>query len=162
MRQFWTNCAYCEQRRATATMMSADPFTVLCCSKKCCDAYLARHSPDTIRMPKAPTVRASRKQERKVALEMGGRQIPGSGAVPGIDGDVVSATEFIECKTTGARQITLKLADWEKTLVEATRSGKPPSMRLQFNHTGSIVPAYDLVVLDKDYYMTLMEEAGRL
>ena len=97
-----------------------------------------------------------------MAKEMGGRQVPGSGAISGIDGDVVAGEDFIECKTTAARQITLKLHDWEKTVIEAARSGRIASMRLQFNNVQSIIPVYDLVVLDKEHYMELRRRAGEV
>ena len=114
-------------------------------------------------MPKPPTVRDSRKQEQRVAKEyQGGRQVIGSGAIPGIDGDVKGDEDFVECKVTRAKQFTLKLSDWEKTVVEGVRAGRAPAMRVTFLGVPGIISHYDLVVIDLDAYQELRRKAGEL
>ena len=56
-----------------------------------------------------PTRRASSKQERKVARQLGGKVQPNSGATDYIKGDVVTDNMLIECKTVMKPQKTVSI-----------------------------------------------------
>lgn len=56
-----------------------------------------------------PTRRASLKQEKKVAQQLGGKVQPNSGATDYIKGDVVTDNMLIECKTVMKPQKTFSI-----------------------------------------------------
>ena len=56
-----------------------------------------------------PTRRASLKQEKKVAQQLGGKVQPNSGATDYIKGDVVTDNMLIECKTVMKPQKTVSI-----------------------------------------------------
>lgn len=58
-----------------------------------------------------PRIRASRKQERRVAEDMGGRTTPGSGSKWFVKNDVLAPGWSVECKTTTGTSYSLKLKD---------------------------------------------------
>lgn len=56
-----------------------------------------------------PTRRASLKQEKKVAKELGGKVQPNSGATDYLKGDVIAGDILIECKTVMRPQKAVSL-----------------------------------------------------
>lgn len=65
----------------------------------------------------------SDKQEKKVAKEIGGKQVIASGALWGSKGDTRNDSFLVECKTTQKYYYTLTLKTWEKIFTEATKDG---------------------------------------
>src|SRR5215216_5902963 len=75
-------------------------------------------------------------KERKVAREVGGRTVAGSGSSWRAPGDVKSDTHLIEHKFTDSLRYILRLADWEQCVSDALRSGKEPAMIVEFASNG--------------------------
>lgn len=76
-----------------------------------------------------PTRFYSNRQEKKVAKNLGGRQVANSGATNFSKGDVVTELFMLECKTcTEPRKSISIQRDWlDKTKEEAFAMGKPYS-----------------------------------
>ena len=64
----------------------------------------------------------SRKQEERVAKEIGGRPTPASGALWGAKGDVRNPDFLVECKYTDATYYALVKRVWKKICEEALAS----------------------------------------
>ena len=78
---------------------------------------------------------SSRKQEKSVASEIGGRTTPASGALWGSKADVRSDIFLVECKTTKNRYYTLNVKTWEKIKKEAISDGlRVPVMCIDLNN----------------------------
>ena len=81
---------------------------------------------------KGTTKYKSIKQEKRVAKELDGRTVIGSGAL--LDkADVKSDIFLIECKTTAKNFYPLSLATWKKIQKEALKIGRTPLMYIDFN-----------------------------
>ena len=65
----------------------------------------------------------SNKQEKRVADELGGKTVIGSGSLWGAKGDVRTEDYLIECKTTKKTSYPLSADTWLKIEREATRDG---------------------------------------
>ena len=80
-------------------------------------------------MANHPTRWYSSHQEKKVARELGGKQVANSGAAKFVAGDVVLDQWLIECKTTTKEQKTFSIKkEWlDKNKKEAFEIGKPYS-----------------------------------
>jgi hypothetical protein len=74
----------------------------------------------------------SRKQEARVAKEMGGRVEAASGATKHAGGDVRAPGYRIECKYTEKDKYALKLADLQKLRTIAFKHLEQPVMQVQF------------------------------
>jgi hypothetical protein len=79
------------------------------------------------------------RQERDVARRRGGSRQPGSGSGWRKPNDVRESGVLWEMKYTGARQITVKLDDWEKLRSNAILDGKVPAMHLQLGKRKLVV-----------------------
>jgi hypothetical protein len=80
-----------------------------------------------------PTKKASLKQEKRVAKEVGGRATIASGALPSQKGDVRSSRFLIECKTTEKDFFTFTRKVWDKIKKEAIRDGmRYPVLSVEF------------------------------
>lgn len=81
---------------------------------------------------KGTTKYKSIKQEKRVAKELDGRTVIGSGAL--LDkADVKSDSFLIECKTTAKNFYPLNLATWKKVQKEALKVCRTPLMYIDFN-----------------------------
>lgn len=80
--------------------------------------------------------RRSRDKERKVAKEVGGRTVVGSGSSWRAPGDVKSDTHLLEHKYTDKSSFSLKLADLEQARSDAIKAGKEPAMIIEFASAG--------------------------
>ena len=80
------------------------------------------------------TRKFSKKQEKHVAKQLGGRVQPNSGATPFLKGDVTTQDWLIECKTqlTSKQSITIK-KEWLDKLEEERLAMRKPNMTLAFN-----------------------------
>lgn len=80
--------------------------------------------------------RKSMKQEDRVAAEVGGHRVPGSGAFKSQRGDV-NATDFLmEAKRTDGKVLTVRM-DWlAKIREEAAAVQKLPALTLEFGDWG--------------------------
>jgi hypothetical protein len=80
--------------------------------------------------------RRSQAKEARVASEVGGRQMPGSGSSWRAPGDVKSDEDLLEHKFTDKRRFILTLEDWEQARSDALKSGREPGMIIEFARTG--------------------------
>lgn len=80
--------------------------------------------------------RRSGAAERRVAREVGGRTMPGSGSSWRAAGDVSSESHLLEHKFTDKRSFSLKVADWAAIRRKAERAGKDPGMIIEFPEQG--------------------------
>jgi len=95
----------------------------------------------------------SRKQEKKLAQDMGGRVQPASGA-GSAKGDVqVTGTARAECKLTRKKSYSLKLAEMEKIEKEAFYD-EIPFLQLEFQ---GVHPHKKYVVMPYWAFRSLME-----
>ena len=75
-----------------------------------------------------------KKEEARVAKQLGGQQVPGSGSSPmGGRGDVRTSRFLIEVKETKGRGIRLTEALLDKTEIRAFKEGKEPALSLNVN-----------------------------
>lgn len=70
------------------------------------------------------TTARSRRDSKVLDGLVGGSVVPGSGAVPGLDGDRVSSRTMAEEKLTDTASFTLNTTTWDKLIGEAGRAGK--------------------------------------
>lgn len=98
----------------------------------------------------------SNKQEKRLAKELGGKTVPGSGSMWGYRRDVVTPTILIEAKTTKTNKYTLSLKDLDHLKFQAYSDGKIPAYIVEFAGKGEIVivPYQDL---DEEYRESLGE-----
>jgi hypothetical protein len=82
---------------------------------------------------KKPTVRRSRRQERRTAKQGEGRQVIASGALPGRKGDVQLKDWLIECKTTEAKSYRFTLKEWQSHCVDAALTGRKPAFEVDIS-----------------------------
>jgi hypothetical protein len=80
--------------------------------------------------------RRSSAQEKRVAKEVGGRQVVGSGSSWRAPGDVKSDTHLIEHKFTDAASFRLTVKDWRQARKDATVVGREPAMIIEFPEAG--------------------------
>lgn len=101
--------------------------------------------------------RLADRQEERAAAYYGGRRVSRSGSGDA-KGDVITATELIECKHTERLSYGLMYrtfwAHWQNALL----AGKRAVMEIEYTSPRGLRPQY-LVVLDRDEYKTM---AGRI
>lgn len=89
------------------------------------------------------TLKASRKQEARVAGDYGGRVTPGSGNQWHAKGDVKAKRFLIECKTTEAASYRLDKATLTKIRIEAVKEGKHPALCIDIQGVEYfVIPGY--------------------
>lgn len=83
------------------------------------------------------TIRKPSRQEKSVAVAVGGRRQPGSGAFSGLKGDVRRSGRFpmlVECKrVSGQESIRVELKHLAKITAEALDKGANPALSIQFD-----------------------------
>ena len=76
--------------------------------------------------------KAGRKSEKRVAKELGARERPASGAMPGAKGDMEVRRALLEAKSTTGNSISVSL-DWlAKIAREARSDGKTPALTVSY------------------------------
>lgn len=86
-----------------------------------------------------PRGRKDQRQEKELARSFGGKRTPNSGAL-GVKGDVHTAAEMIEAKTTAKVQYTIKLKDLKKLEEQARIARKRPVMVIAMNDEAPDTP----------------------
>lgn len=126
--QIWSTCEACKKP------MFRDP-KVRACSAKCGRELSSKRSGPNILGgvvpdPQPPTVRASRRQERQVAAQLGGKVQNASGSLPGRGGDVLMLGRHVLCelKRTDAPTFTLDARLLDKIAREAADQGCQPGV----------------------------------
>ena len=78
-------------------------------------------------------VRRSIAQEKKIAVQLGGRRVVGSGNSSALSakGDVKTQRWLVEAKTTTKPRFSLTLVLWRKISSEAIRANKHPAMFIE-------------------------------
>ena len=100
-------------------------------------------------------LKASQRQENRIAARLGGRRTPGSGN--GIrKNDVRTDDLSLEMKYTGKKQYTLKAVDLEQGERHAIMDGRDFAFGIELNGRNWIVISEDDFVLLR----TVMEEAS--
>jgi hypothetical protein len=98
-------------------------------------------------------IKRSREQEQRIAKRFEGSVTPRSGAGWIKKGDVRTATELFEAKTTAAKSFSLKKEDLMTAIRHALLAGKRMCFAVE-------IDGYDFVVLDEDDYIALTRKAG--
>ena len=82
------------------------------------------------------TRKLSDKQEKRLAKNIGGRQVIGSGSTPFLKGDVITSDLFIEAKTKAveSKSISVKKAWLEKAQEQAYSMRKKDYAGCRHNH----------------------------
>lgn len=100
--------------------------------------------------------RKSQLQERRAAIDIGGRVQPGSGAPEFYKSDARKAGDMrLECKTTSAKSYRLQLADLEKIRAEAVMGGME-GWAFQIEFQGN--PPKRFAVIDWQEYLDLRSQ----
>lgn len=133
----WPTCEACKN-----VFLNTSPRVPRFCSKRCEQSVKSG--------VKSEGVKRSRAQEVRIAKDLTGNRVPGSGAVPGLDGDVRSADWLVECKTTKHRSFSLTLKDWLKIRGEAGLSMRKPLMMLE-------IAGEEFAVLSKEDFLQLIK-----
>ena len=92
----------------------------------------------------------SRKQERDIASDLGGRPVPASGAFWHRKGDARSQEFLVEAKRTDSASLSIKRQIWDKIRREALLDGRIPVLALQIQDR-------KLAVLDWEDFLALTE-----
>lgn len=95
-------------------------------------------------------MKASQRQEKRVAMRTSGKVQPGSGSGYMRKGDVRSFLQLIECKTTTKQSYSLKRAVLDKIEKEALLDGRDFVLALEIDGREYAVMAFD-------YFQTLTE-----
>jgi len=89
-------------------------------------------------------LRASVSQEKRIAKDVGGRRVAGSGSLPGLKGDVKDPEGWLlEAKQTEKPRYSLTLAVWRKIEREALQKGKQPALIVEMAGRKVAVISYD-------------------
>ena len=100
-------------------------------------------------------------QEKKVAKELGGRQVIGSGSLWGMSGDVRHEDILVECKTTKEDYYSLTIETWLKIRNEAIKDGlRIPVMCIDLKHGKTRIAVFEDRAFNdhRDYYRYTPEE----
>jgi len=97
------------------------------------------------------------RHEKRTAEEIGGTITPMSGA-GSAKGDVANQRELWECKTTTAKQWTLRLVDLLKVRQQALVQGKDPVFCIEF----AAFPDCEFVVVSKQDYLEDQRDLSQL
>jgi len=95
-----------------------------------------------------PRANRSKKQEKQIASDVGGKTTPGSGNQWHSKGDVKSDAFLIEAKRSDNREtITVKVSDLAKIRIEALMEGKSPVLQIELGNGDkyAIVPWTDFL-----------------
>lgn len=93
----------------------------------------------------------SMNQEKRTALEFGGKTVPGSGALWGAKGDVKTDRFLIENKYTDTGVYVLSLKTWDKITQEALKAGlKIPLMQIDIGEA-NLKPLQFIVISSHDF-----------
>lgn len=93
-------------------------------------------------------MRSSVRQEKKIAADVAGHRVAGSGNQPGLKGDVKCLDWLIEAKQTVRTSTTLKLSVWRKIESEAIKAAKEPAIVLD-------IAGRELAVIDYKTFLHL-------
>ena len=85
----------------------------------------------------------SKKQERRIAADMGGRRQPGSGSRWGYKRDVVTREFMVEAKVTDKSSFSVSLKDLEFIKQQAYMEGKVSAYVVDFPDTGVVLMRKD-------------------
>lgn len=102
------------------------------------------------------TARTVKKQERRVAEDVGGRRQVGSGNQWHAKGDVSSRRFLIETKQTGSKSYGLTLQVLDKINLEAAKAGKEPVLQVDFMKPAGID---SFVVIPYYLFLQFLQEA---
>ena len=127
MLSFWNTCSYCDKKFILSQSSSPEKHL---CSYSC---YVQARQASKPSKRVVPTVRKSRKQERRTAKDGGGRQVIASGALPGIKGDVRLKDWLVECKTTSSKSYRFTMREWQDHCVEAAMVGRKPAFEIDIS-----------------------------
>lgn len=94
-------------------------------------------------MSKPKMLKASQKQERRVAEIIGGRTTPGSGNTWSRKNDVRTDDLSLELKVTSKKQFTLKAAELEQGEKNAVIDGRRFAFGIEMNRRNWIVISED-------------------
>lgn len=144
----WITCEICGATKAVNSMPE-DGERFVCAKKSCQDTK--RQQAQREKQPVGPlmnvgprsTTAQSKRQVEQVLAALGGKEVRGSGAIKGRDGDVDTPIGLLELKSTKTRQYTLTRETWEKMLGEAHRNGRAAGLVLKLG-------PHDIVMLPMD------------
>lgn len=77
-------------------------------------------------------IKQSQKQEKRIAKDVGGARVAGSGSKWYAKGDVRSDGFLVEAKTTGNKSFPVTQKVLEKISLEAVKTGRIPVLAVEF------------------------------
>jgi len=100
--------------------------------------------------------------EATVCNDLGGKPMPGSGALAGAKGDFVIEPDFlVEHKGTKQLSYAIKYATLQKIVAEAYGANREPLFAFTFcKPDGGIKPTGSWVAMPKDVFKSLLDKAG--
>lgn len=123
-----------------------------------------------MKMPRSKTKhstashRHAEKQERRVAVEVGGKKTYKSGAGV-VKGDVLtpdSLSIMLDCKVTKHDSYSLKISDWRMLKTQAIQQNRFPGLQIEFIDEESETIREQAVVLPYNYFLYLCERLQEL
>jgi hypothetical protein len=127
----WVACVQCKQKKFVGAL-DIDPEEFLC-SRDCSKLWDKAHPPlgPKVGFGTRSMTAKSKRESKKLDSLIGGKVVPGSGAVPGLDGDRITGLTMIEEKVTDASSFRLTRQMWEKLIGEAAKNGKHSALVLR-------------------------------
>ena len=155
-------CAHCGKKR----LLGYTPTELVFCSSAC-ELDYAEEMQGNLPGPKLgvgtrSNTSMSRREGRQLDRLVGGKQVRGSGAIRGRDGDrlvgeqagpLVSSRTMVEEKVTAAQSYRLTTLTWEKLLGEAARNGKGAALLLTLGPQ-----KHRIVLMPLDEALTRLED----
>lgn len=100
----------------------------------------------------------SKKQEQRIAKQIGGKPTPGSGAFDGHKGDVTHDRFLIEAKRTDKQSLSVKKAWLDKIVAEAYQAGKNPALSIQIGERTGCFDTEDWIMMPLSVFNKLIGE----
>lgn len=118
----WYKCIECGQEKLIGALLDEETFT---CSRACERRRKkgVHHIGPLPGVGQRSTTAKSKREAKKLTEIVGGKVVPGSGAVQGLDGDRTTNRTMVEEKVTDKKSYTLTTTTWGKLLGEAARNG---------------------------------------
>ena len=96
-------------------------------------------------------IHKSRKQEKRLALDIGGKTVSGSGSKWTAKGDAKSVKFLVEAKETEKESYSLKKQIFEKIYMEALKEGREPVMQIRIQNV-------KVAIISWEHFLALTED----
>ena len=102
--------------------------------------------------------KVSQMQERRVAEDVGGHAMPGSGSIDGFKGDVVCNDFIVECKFTAQKAYSVKTSELNKISRESFERDREPLFLVRFDKGVSSIYENTWVLVPDTVFSAFFDE----